>query len=124
MRLKLVPTSSPEVLAKAGTRGSGPFTQSFASSVASSSTTRAAPADRGKGSGKCKPGNNMCHKLKTRALGKGKSGRAERYDVDPVYRMNMQASGCARDLFFDDGAAVGYVLTYSMMCASTRSGLV
>ncbi len=42
-----------------------------------------------------------------RALGKGKSDHAERYDVDPEHRMNMQAGGFARDLFFDDGAPVG-----------------
>ncbi len=49
----------------------------------------------------------MCHKLTTRALGNGRSGHAERYDVDPEYRMNMQASGFAWDFFFDDGAPVG-----------------
>ncbi len=49
----------------------------------------------------------MCHKLKMRASGKGKSGHAERYDVDPEHRINMQASGCARDIFFGDGTAVG-----------------
>ena len=49
----------------------------------------------------------ICHKLRTRALGQGKSGHIERYDNDPEYRLNMQASGTAREIFFDDGEPVG-----------------
>ncbi len=40
-------------------------------------------------------------------LEKAKSGHIERYDTDPEYRLNMQASGFAREIFFDDGEPVG-----------------
>ena len=30
---------------------------------------------------------------------KGKSGRIERYSYDPEHRLNMQASGFAREIF-------------------------
>ncbi len=45
----------------------------------------------------------MCHKLKMRALGKGKSGHAERYDVDPEHRVNMQRKWLCQDIFFNEG---------------------
>ncbi len=41
-----------------------------------------------------------CHSM-------GRAGHAQRCDLDNEHRMNMQASGYARDLFFDDGEAVG-----------------
>ena len=106
-RPKVVLRSAPAVLAQAGAKGSGPFSRTFSSAAASSTQTKAAPSGGGKGGGKCKPGNKMCHKLRNRAIKGGHSGHAQRYDLDPEYRLNMQASGYERDLYFDDGEAVG-----------------
>ncbi len=100
-----VATSSPEALSRAGTRGSASFTQSFASSTASSSTTRAAPAEKGKG--KCKPGKNICHKLRTRALGK----RQKRPYRALRLRSRVPHENAGERLrhgdYFHDGEAVG-----------------
>ena len=38
---------------------------------------------------------------------KNKSGHIERYDTDPEYRLSMQASGFAGEMFFDGGEPVG-----------------
>ena len=51
----------------------------------------------------------ICSKLRNRAVALGHSGHARRYDVDPEYRLNMQAGGYTRDLYFDDGEAVGCI---------------